>query len=103
MNPSPYGPGPGPGPGDLGGDAQDRVVSFGEQCPAYDPCDPSPVDAITTWVTANGGSADKSDVSWCFQHGLSINLLTGDHSSSMRCQQVLALTQEIKFTVTLRY
>ena len=89
--------------GDLGGDNHDRIVSFGEQCFASDPCDPSPVDAITTWITANGGSADKSDVSQCFQNGTSITLMMGDHSSSMQCQQVLALTQEIKFTVRLQY
>jgi hypothetical protein len=48
------------------------------------------------------GSADKSDVSQCFQHGGNITLSMGDHSSYMTCQQVLALTQEIEFTVRLQ-
>jgi hypothetical protein len=61
------------------------------------------VNAVTRWITANGGSADQSDVSQCFQHGGTITLTMGDHSSYMTCQQVLALTQEIKFTVRLQY
>jgi hypothetical protein len=87
----------------LGGDTQQRTVSFTARCTPSDPCDPPPARAISHWITTNGGDADESDVSQCFHYGGGIQLITGDHNSHMECQQISALNQEITFTVRLQY
>ena len=86
---------------DRGGDNHARYLRFSEQCAGSTPCDPTPVKAVTDWVSDQGGDVTEDRVTECFRDGNAFEFHYGKHPVDIDCEPVDSASQPT-FTFTAR-